>query len=492
MSSVSLGDHFTFGKLIKFVFPCILMVMVESTYSMVDGFFISNYVGKEALASINLIFPVPMIIGSLGFMFGTGGNALISATLGENKPDLAKKIFTMIIYSIIFLGIVLASYAFVYMDKIAVFLGASDTLIKDSILYGRVLIIAIPFFMLQNAFNNLLITAGKQHFGLIFMIITAVNNSLIDYILVYKLNMGVFGAALATAISYFLGGIMPLAYFLSGKNEVLKFVKTWINFKIIGKACSNGISELVSVVSLSFVTILFNWQLLKLIGQNGVIIYSMILYINFIFISIFLGYSLGSIAVVGYKFGEKNIKELKGILWRSLLFIFIVGCVMSSLAYLKADFIIKIFIKTDLELQAQAVEVLRIYSFVYMFVGFNIFTSAFFTGLNDGETSASISFLRIFILQISAILILPTIIGKNGVWFSTLTAESIAIVISVLFLIVSYKNNFKIVFDDKNGEIKEEKNVSTLNENEKLKEKVENKQDSYEDNEDSEIIIIGC
>lgn len=446
MSTIDLSEHFTYRKLIWFVLPCILIFLVDTTYGMIDGFFVSNFAGKNALASLNLIMPLPTAIGTLGFMFGTGGSALIAAVLGKNKKEFAKKIFTMVVSAILVVGVILSFIAYIYMEEIALFLGADENLIDGCVIYGKILICSIPFFILQNAFNSLLITAGKRSYGLIFIIITAISNITLDVVLIYKWDMGLIGAAIATGFSYFIGGLMPLLYFLSGKNKVLSFAKTRMNSKIIEKVCSNGSSEMISNISVAIVSIIYNLQLIKLMGVNstdGVAAYGVIMYLNFVFLAIFLGFASGSISIIGYKYGAEDKNELKSIFRKSMVFILFVGCLMACLSNIYADKLAYIFINYDEDLHRLTTYAIKIYSISYALCGFNIFGSAYFTGLNDGKTSALISFLRTFVLQIASIFILPRIFGIESIWASIIVAEGITLLITIFLFIRSNNKEFE-------------------------------------------------
>ncbi len=442
MSTIDLSEHFTYRKLLWFVLPCIFMFLVDTTYGMIDGFFVSKIAGKNAFASLNLIMPLLTAIGTLGFMLGTGGSALIAAVLGKNRADFAKKIFTMIISAIIVIGITLSFIAFIYMEKIAIFLGADENLIDGCVIYGKILVCSIPFFILQNAFNSLLITAGKKGYGLIFITITAISNIGLDIFLIYEMKMGLIGAAIATSSSYFIGGLLPLLYFLSGKNKILSFVKTKIHSKIIGKVCSNGSSEMISNISIAVVSIVYNLQLMRIMGPNGmdgVAAYGVITYLNYVFLAIFLGFSSGSISIIGYKYGAGDKDELKNIFKKSIVFIFFIGCIMTIIANIYADELAFIFTGYDENLYYLTVNVIKTYSISFAICGFNIFGSAYFTGLNDGKNSALISFLRTFVFQIPSILILPLMFGAETIWYSIIVAEGITLFITI-FLFIKFNN----------------------------------------------------
>lgn len=432
---ISLSNHFTYKRLLRFVLPTVVMMIVTSVYSIVDGFFISNIVGKNAFAAVNLIMPLLMALGSFGFMIGTGGSALISKTLGEKKQEQANRYFSMLIMVTIGVGILLSIIGFIWMRPLANLLGASETIIDDCVLYGRVLIVANTFFMLQNCFQSFLVTAEKPHIGLAISVIAGINNVVLDFVFVYILRTGIFGAALATALSQAVGGIVPLLYFSRKNSSLLCFVKTALDFKALKRACLNGSSEMLTNLSASFVGMLYNFQLMRIASENGVAAYGVIMYVNFIFMSFFFGYAIGSAPLVGYHYGAKNIEELKNLFRKSIVLTTIVSIIMTVLGVGLAFPLSKLFVGYDAELLEMTTNGMRLYSLSFLLCGFNIFGSAFFTALNNGLISALISFLRTLVLQTTAILILPSLWGINGIWLAIVAAEGLTILVTIILLI---------------------------------------------------------
>ena len=432
---ISLSNHFTYKRLLRFVLPTVVMMIVTSVYSIVDGFFISNIVGKNAFAAVNLIMPLLMALGSFGFMIGTGGSALISKTLGEKKQEQANRYFSMLIMVTIGVGILLSIIGFIWMRPLANLLGASETIIDDCVLYGRVLIVANTFFMLQNCFQSFLVTAEKPHIGLAISVIAGINNVVLDFVFVYILRTGIFGAALATALSQAVGGIVPLLYFSRKNSSLLCFVKTTLDFKALKRACLNGSSEMLTNLSASFVGMLYNFQLMRIASENGVAAYGVIMYVNFIFMSFFFGYAIGSAPLVGYHYGAKNIEELKNLFRKSIVLTTIVSIIMTVLGVGLAFPLSKLFVGYDAELLEMTTNGMRLYSLSFLLCGFNIFGSAFFTALNNGLISALISFLRTLVLQTTAILILPSLWGINGIWLAIVAAEGLTILVTIILLI---------------------------------------------------------
>lgn len=436
---IKLSDHFTYKNLLKFIMPTIFMMIVTSIYGIVDGFFVSNFVGKNAFAAVNLIMPVLMAIGAFGFMIGTGGSALVAKTLGEGKREKANQYFSMLTYVIIIFSLVITIIGFIFMPQIAMALGASDLIIDDCILYGRILIAAEIFFMLQNSFQSFLVTAGKATFGLIISIAAGISNIVLDFVLVYVFDFGIEGAAAATVFSQIVGGLIPFIYFARKNDSLLRLVKTKIQLKPLGKACLNGSSEMLTNLSTSLVSIVYNFQLMKIAAENGVSAYGVIMYVSIIFMSFFFGYAIGVNPIIGYNYGAKNSAELKNVLKKSLVLTSIVSVVMVVAAVLLSGTISKIFVGYDAELHDMTSNALKLYSLSFLVCGFNIFSSAFFTGLNNGVVSAIISFTRTLVFQVTAVILLPMLFGINGIWLSVAVAESLTLVLTIVFLLTNRK-----------------------------------------------------
>lgn len=437
--AVSLSEHFTYKKLIGFVAPCIAMMIVTSIYSIVDGYFVSNFAGKNAFAAVNLIMPVLMGLGSFGFMVGTGGSALVAFTLGAGQKEKANDIFSMLIELIMVVGAGLAVAGFIAMPQIVRLLGASDVIFADCVVYGRILIIALTFFMLQNSFQSFLTAAEKAHMGLAISIATGLLNAFLDYLLVYVFQWGIAGAGLATAFAQILGAIIPFIYFARENKSLLRFSWTKFDISAIGKACANGSSEMMTNLSSSIVGILYNFQLMKYAAENGVAAYGVVMYVSFIFVAFYFGYAIGIGPVIGYHYGAGNKPELKNILHKSLVIDAVTAVVMVSMGQFLAEPIAKIFVGYDAELLRITARALQLYSFSFLLNGFNIFGSAFFTGLNNGKVSAIISMLRTLVIEVAAILILPMIFGIDGIWCAIVVAEGITLFITVAFLLGNRK-----------------------------------------------------
>ena len=432
--NIQLSEHFTYRKLLSFTFPSVVMLVFTSVYGVVDGFFVSNFVGKTSFTAVNFIMPFLMILGSVGFMFGTGGGALIAKTLGEGKEKKARDLFSMIVYVSFACGVFLAVFGILFVRPIASLLGAKGQLLEDCVTYGRIILAALPAYVLQYEFQCLFATAGKPSLGLYVTVAAGVTNMVLDALFVAVFRWGIPGAAGATAISQCVGGVIPLIYFACPNKSLLKIDRTQFLGRELLKACGNGSSELMSNISMSIVSMLYNVQLLKYAGEDGVAAYGVLMYVSMIFLAVFIGYSVGTAPVIGYQYGAKNHGELKSLRKKSLVLIGIFALIMFAGAYLLASPLSKLFVGYDKGLLALTIRGFSIFSFCFLFSGFAIFGSSFFTALNNGLISASIAFLRTLVFQIAAVLILPLFWGVDGIWLSIVAAEVMAVVVTVFFL----------------------------------------------------------
>ncbi len=438
---IKLSDRFTYGKLLKFTLPSIAMMIFTSIYSVVDGFFVSNFAGKVAFSAVNIIMPFLMIVSTVGFMLGTGGTAIVANTFGSGDKEKANRYFSLFVYTAFVIGSVLSVLGFIFIRTISISLGASGDILKHCIVYGRIILVILPFFILQIMFQSFFIVAEKPRHGLLVAGVTGIINIVLDAILVillpleYKLT----GAAIATSFSQFVGGVIPLVYFTRKNSSILRLGKTIFDKRILLKACTNGSSEFMSNVSMSIVGILYNIQLLKYAGENGVASYGVMMYVSMIFSATFIGYSIGSSPIIAYHDGAKNHDELKGLLKKSIYLHVISGFIMITLAQLLAIPLALIFVGYDKELMDMTVSGFRIFAIAFPFMGFSIFGSGFFTALNDGVTSALISFLRTLVFQVISVLLLPIIWKIDGIWISIVVAEVMSVLFTVLFLIKKRK-----------------------------------------------------
>lgn len=433
--NIRLSDHFSFKKLIRFTISSVIMMIFTSIYGVVDGIFVSNFVGKTEFAAVNFILPICMICGSIGFMIGTGGSALVSMTLGQQNPKKANEIFSFLIYTSVVFGLILSAVGVIFIEPILSAMGAEGGMLESCIAYGRILIPASTAFILQNEFQSFLVTAEKPKLGLFITVAAGVTNIVLDALFIIVFKWGIIGAAAATATSQLVGCLIPLIYFAFAKKGTLRLGKTRFMGKELFKTCVNGSSEMMTNLSMSTVNMLYNIQLMKIAGENGVAAFGVIMYVAFIFVSVFIGFSIGSAPVISYHYGADNSDELKSLSKKSIIIVAGFAIIMTFLAEALALPLSQIFVGYDSTLMEMTKKGFMIYSVSFIFVGFNIFGSAFFTALNNGIISAIISFVRTFLFQFIAIMTLPLLFGINGVWFSVTAAELLSLVLTaVLFL----------------------------------------------------------
>ena len=436
---IQLSDHFGYRRLIRFTWPSILMMVFTSIYGVVDGFFVSNFVGKTPFAAVNFIMPFLMVVGALGFMFGTGGSALIAKTMGMGDRKRATEIFSLLVWATFLSGVVIAVLSILFLEPIARFLGARGQMLTDCVIYGRIILLALPFLMLQYAFSSLAVTAELPNLGLTFTVAAGLVNMAGDALFMMVLRWGIVGAALATTLGQIIGGVIPLVYFLRKNPSGFRLsVPRW-DGRAMARVCLNGSSELMSNISMSLIGMLYNAQLLRYAGENGVAAYGTIMYVNFIFISIFIGYVTGAAPVISYHYGAANQQELKGLLGRSTVLVGLTSVAMFAAAELLAEPLSMIFVSYDPQLLEMTIHAFRLYSYSFFFAGFAIFGSAFFTALNDGLTSALISFLRTLLFQSAAVMLMPLVWDLDGIWLSIVAAEALAVAVTLVFLVVKRK-----------------------------------------------------
>lgn len=431
---IKLSDHFTYRKLLRFTLSSVVMMVFTSVYSVVDGLFVSNLVGDLALSAVNIMFPLAMIVGAFGFMLGTGGSAIVARTLGEGQPALASRYFSMIVYAVILLGAVLTAGCLLFLEPLARLAGASDLLLHDCLVYGGILLGGSVPFMLQTTLQSFFVVAEKPHLGLFLSIAAGATNMVFDYILIAVCGLGVAGAAIATVLGYLVGGVLPLLYFLRPGRDGLRLTRTRLYGRELLQACVNGSSELMSNISSSFVGILYNIQLMRLIGELGVAAYSVMMYVDFVFIAAFLGFSLGSAPIISFHYGADNHAELKNVFRKSMAVIGVTSCAMVLLSEVLSRPLSAAFVGYHPELLELTVHGFRLFALCYLFSGINIYASAFFTALCNGGLSALISFLRTLLLRGGMVLLMPLLFGLDGIWTAVIAAEGIGAVISLALL----------------------------------------------------------
>ncbi len=440
--NIKLSDHFTMRRLLKFVFPSIVMMVFTSIYGVVDGLFVSNFAGKEAFTAINLIFPFIMVLGAVGFMIGTGGTAIVAKTLGEGEKSLANKYFSFLVYAAITFGAVIAIIGILLLRPMAQLLGAEGIMVDYCVIYGRIILGALPFFMLQNIFQSFFVSAEKPQLGLLVTVLAGLTNIVLDYLLVGVFSFGLVGAAVATAISQTVGGLVPFLYFAFPNKSALKLTRTKMYPKVLLKTCSNGMSELLGNISMSVVSMLYNFKLIAVAGNDGVAAYGVIMYLQFIFVSIFIGYAIGAAPIVSYNYGAGNERELKGVFKKSIYLMLATGVAMTIASFLLSEPLSKVFVGYDEGLYTMTVRGFKLFSVAFFTCGVNIFASSFFTALNNGVVSAILSVMRTVVFQVVFVLMLPILWGLDGIWFSSPMTELASVVVAIVFFI-ALKNKYK-------------------------------------------------
>lgn len=431
---IQLSDHFNYRRLLRFTFPSVIMLIFTSIYGVVDGFFVSNFAGKTPFAAVNFIMPLLMILGCVGFMFGTGGGALIAIAMGEGRMKKAKELFSLVVYVSAACGVFFAVLGFLFLRPVASLMGAEGELLENCTVYGRIILLAIPFYVLQYEFQCLFATAGKPKLGLYVTVAAGMTNILLDALFVAGFHWGLEGAAAATSLSQFVGGVVPLIYFGRKNDSSLQLVRCGFDRKALAKVCVNGSSELMSNISMSLVSMLYNVQLMKYAGEDGVAAYGVLMYVGMIFQAVFIGYSVGTAPVIGYHYGAQNHEELRGLLKKSMILVGAFAVLMFASGQLFSGPLSRLFVGYDAELLALTVRAFTIFSFSFLFSGYAIFGSSFFTALGDGLVSAVISFLRTLVFQCLSVLIFPIFWQIDGIWCSIVAAEALAVGVTVLFL----------------------------------------------------------
>lgn len=434
-TQIRLSDHFTYSKLMRYTLPSIIMMVFTSIYGVVDGFFVSNFAGKVQFTAVNFIMPFIMILGCVGFMFGTGGSALIAMTMGQGNKKRALQQFSMLIYTSLVIGAALSLFGQLTLPLVGRLLGGSGEMLRYAIRYGRICLIATPAFILQYEFQALFSTAEKPKLGLFVTVAAGITNILLDAIFVGILDWGCEGAAAATSLSQFVGGIVPVFYFARKNTSRLKLVKARFNLHDFSRICSNGVSELMSNIAMSVVNMLYNRQLIRYVGQDGIAAYGVLMYVNLIFLAVFIGYSMGTAPVVSYHYGAGTKGELHSLLKKSLRIIAASAACMFFAAHVLAGPLSKMFVGYDPGLFDLTKRAFFFYAFTFLFAGFSIYGSSFFTALNNGPISALISFLRVLVFQVSMVLTLPLLLGVDGIWLSIPIAEVLSAAVTALFLL---------------------------------------------------------
>lgn len=436
---ISISEHFGYRKLLRFTVPSMVMMVFTSVYSIVDGMFVSNFVGKTAFAAINLIFPFLMVLGVVGYMLGTGGSALVAKMLGEGQKERAQRVFSLLVAAAVAVGIVFGATGIVFLPQVSLFLGADQAMLDLCVEYGRILLLALPFFILQYMFQSLMVTAERPRMGLVVTVVAGLMNIVLDFVLIVVLHMGLRGAAWATVASQVTGGLIPVVYFLFPNGSLLRLVRPVMDWRALLQACTNGLSEFFGNVSGSVVSMCYNYQLMRYIGEDGVSAYGVIMYVQFIFFAVFLGYTIGSSPIVSYCHGAKNYAELHNIFARSLRIMAVLGVLLTAVLELLAWPLTAVFVGYDEALFALTRRAFMIYGASYLLVGFNFYASAFFTALNNGVVSALLATVRALVFETAAVFVLPALFGAGSIWFSVVVAESLSLLMSASLLLANRK-----------------------------------------------------
>lgn len=436
---IQLSDHFTSGRLLRFALPSIAMMVFTSIYCVVDGLFVSNFAGTDAFAALNIVIPIPVALGAVGFMFGTGGAALVAKTMGEGDQARADGLFTFILFAAAVISVALTAISIALLDPFLRLLGAEGQLLDDGMVYGSIMLGGLVFAVLQNAFQSFFIAAEKPTAGLVVIVVAGVTNMVLDFVFIALLGWGIAGAGAATIIGQAFAAIAPLFMFRKSRGYRLGFVRPIVDFRALGKACVNGSSELMTEVAASIVSTLYNYQLMVMVGPDGVAAYGVVMYMFFVFNAVFFGFSMGVGPVISFHYGACNYDEMKGLFRRSMVMTGVAGVIMFALSQLLAVPLVNLFVGYDLHLAAITEHGLRIYAISFLISGINIFGSAFFTALNNGKVSAFISFMRSLVFETSTVIILPIFFGAEGIWFAIIVAETCALIITALMMFLLSK-----------------------------------------------------
>ena len=434
---ISLSGHYGYRRILKSVLPSIGMVIITSIYSIVDGFFVSNFAGKSGFAAVNLMFPAMMMMGSLGLMVGSGGGALVAKVKGEGYPEKANRIFTMLVHFSLQLGVVMGALFALFAPSMARLLGADEGMMHECVVYGRLCMIGMPGFVLQMAFQSFYMAAERPQLGTVMSVVSGVTNILLDALLVWAFRWGVAGAAVATALAELVGGIFPLVYFRSqrlNKGSLILLKRARLVWPYIGKACSNGLSEYVGNIAMSIVSICYNWQLMRHLGEDGVAAYGVVMYIAFVYAAIFIGYNIAITPIVGYHYGARDLKEQRSLFGKSLVIIGVAGVTMTGVAEGLSSSVAKLFVGYDLGLTTLTTKAIRLYMLCFLICGWNMFASALFTALQNGMVSAVAAFAHSLVFELSCVWVLPALVGIDGIWWAVNVAEVLTLFLCLLLV----------------------------------------------------------
>ena len=440
-TSVDMSAHFTTLQLLKYAAPSMAMMVFTSIYGVVDGFFVSNFAGSTAFAAVNFIMPFIMILCSVGFMVGTGGSALIASAAGEGDVPRANSYFCKLVTFTFMVGIVVAVFGFFFARPLAQLMGATGIMLDLSEIYARISMISLPFYMLQCLFQAFFNTAGKPKVGFVVTLCAGCTNIVLDIVFVGILGFGVEGAAAATVCSEFIGGGVSLIYFTRKNPTPYTYRPVLPNPRLIGRTCINGSSEMVANIAMSLVGMVYNIQLLRLLGENGVSAYGVIMYVSLLFSAIFIGYEIACSPLMSFQNGAGNTCEKRSLFKKSMLIISVASVILFVIGESCAYPIAYIFTGYNQDLCDLTVMAFRMYACSFLFMGIAMYGSAFFTSLENGLISAIISFVRTLVCELGAVIILPYLFGAQAIWLSFVVAEIVAALLSGL-LIVAFSRKY--------------------------------------------------
>lgn len=432
---IDMGQHLTTGMLIRYTLPSMATLVFASIYGIVDGFFVSNFAGKTAFAAVNIILPFVNILTAAGIMVGTGGTAIVSKLRGEGDDDKANRAFSLVVYFAAILGTVLAILGTIFIPSVARALGAEGEMLQICILYGRLCMISAPAFVLQLAFQPFFPAAGKPKLGLWITVASGCANMILDALFIGVFGWGVTGAAVATNVSEYIGGLLPVFYFARKNPSFLKLGRTKLSWGTIGHTCLNGSSELVGEIAFSIVAMAYNWQLLRFLGADGVAAYGIIMYTGFIFGAVMFGFTMGASPLMSYQYGAQNRQEMRSLFRNCMKFMLVAGLLMFAAGELCARPLSFIFASYDAGLLNLSVHAYRIYSISFLLMGIPIYGSSLFTALGNGPVSAAISFLRSLVFETGAVILLPLLFGADAIWFAVIVAEFAASIVAFAFIL---------------------------------------------------------
>ena len=418
------------------------MMLFTSMYGVVDGLYLSHFSGKEAFAAITLIIPLPLLIGAWAYMIGAGGSAVIAKAIASDRQKDANEYFSFLVLISVLGSILLAGIGEIFLEPCAKLLGANDEMLPFCMTYGRILIAAVPLYVLQNVFQSFLTVAEHPKIGLAINLVSAFLNMALNFVFIRITNEVVTAVALATVVSQFVGGITPFVFFVRSKSTTLRFGRPHMPMSLLGPVFANGVSEFVSEIFHPLASVMYNYKLMELTGLNGVAAYGVLMNVGFLFGSVFLGFAVGSAPLFTYKYEREDHDELHSLFIKSTISVVLMGFLLYGVACMIEGPFAAEFFGGDELLITMTEEAFALHSLSYMVMGLAVFASAFFTAIHDSRVSFLISFLRTLLFEVLAILLLPMLFDLNGVWAASLTSEVLTLLVTV-GLLISKKEKYQ-------------------------------------------------